>query len=89
MIFRREELPQLLEDESGTGVSGLSDSNGTWTEETVEARDNEESYRPDQTGIRCFAEEDVHRRRRRRQQMSEDNTEEAPPRRRDAFGARR
>ncbi|XP_017306885.2 uncharacterized protein LOC108255455 [Ictalurus punctatus] len=96
MIFRREELPQLLEDKPETGVSGLSDSNGTWMEETpsdlllaselqcntVEARDNEESYSPDQVGITCFAGENVHRGRRRREQMSEDNTEEAPPRRR-------
>ncbi|XP_053474573.1 uncharacterized protein LOC128603860 [Ictalurus furcatus] len=96
MIFRREELPQLLEDEPETGVSRLSNSNGAWMEETpsdlllaselhyntVEARDNEESYSPDQVGINCFAGEDVHRGRRRREQMSEDNTEEAPPRRR-------
>ncbi|XP_017315000.1 uncharacterized protein LOC108259791 [Ictalurus punctatus] len=96
MIFRREDLPQLLEDEPETGVSGLSDSNGAWMEETpsdlllaselhyntVEARDNEESYSPDQVGINCFAGEDVRRGRRRREQMSEDNTEEAPPRRR-------
>ncbi|XP_053535781.1 uncharacterized protein LOC128632739 isoform X2 [Ictalurus punctatus] len=35
MIFRRDEAPQLQEDDPETGMSGLPDSNGTWREETV------------------------------------------------------